>query len=82
MAEIAKSATNKGNRVLFVVHRRELVEQIKDTFKNWGVDMDLCQIGMVQTISNKVKKDKIQTPKMILVDECHHAIAKIGRAHV
>ena len=76
MAEIAKSATNKGNRVLFVVHRRELVEQIKDTFKNWGVDMDLCQIGMVQTISNKVKKDKIQTPKMILVDECHHAIAK------
>ena len=76
MAEIAKSATDKGNRVLFVVHRRELVEQIKQTFTKWGVDMNLCQVGMVQTISNKVRNGKIQTPKMILVDECHHAIAK------
>ena len=27
-AEIARSATDKGNRVLFLVHRRELCQQI------------------------------------------------------
>ncbi|GKS80705.1 DEAD/DEAH box helicase [Ligilactobacillus pabuli] len=74
MAEIAKSATDKGNRVLFVVHRRELVEQIKQTFTKWGVDMSLCQVGMVQTITRRLQK--IPIPKMILVDECHHSIAK------
>ena len=32
-AEMAKSATLKGNRVLFLVHRKELCEQIESTFK-------------------------------------------------
>ena len=30
IAEIARLATNKGNRILFFVHRKELVKQIKD----------------------------------------------------
>lgn len=29
VADIAKSSTAKGNRVLFLVHRKELVDQIK-----------------------------------------------------
>ncbi|MFR4979018.1 MAG: DEAD/DEAH box helicase family protein, partial [Butyricicoccus sp.] len=33
-AEVAKCATDKGNRVLFLVHRKELVEQIIQTFYN------------------------------------------------
>ncbi|MGL6008543.1 MAG: DEAD/DEAH box helicase family protein, partial [Culicoidibacterales bacterium] len=46
-AEIAKSATNKQNRVLFLVHRKELCEQIAETFTNYGVNMDFCDIQMV-----------------------------------
>lgn len=49
VADIAKRTTDKGNKVLFVVHRKELCDQIRNTFRNWGVNMELCTIGMVQT---------------------------------
>lgn len=51
VAEIARRTTWNGKRVLFLVHRRELVDQIFRTFVRWGVLMDLCQIGMVQTFT-------------------------------
>ncbi|WP_336877780.1 DEAD/DEAH box helicase [Staphylococcus nepalensis] len=76
MSEIARRATEKGNRVLFIVHRRELVSQIKGTFIANDVDMELCHVGMVQTVANRIKKDKEPTPAIILVDEAHHALAK------
>lgn len=76
MSEIARRATEKGNRVLFIVHRRELVAQIKGTFIANDVDMGLCHVGMVQTVANRIKKDKEPTPAIILVDEAHHALAK------
>ena len=50
VAEMAKRTTEKGNRVLFIVHRKELCDQIRNTFSRWGVDMKLCEIGMVQTV--------------------------------
>ncbi len=74
MAEIAKSATSKGNHVLFVVHRRELVQQIKTTFKSQGVDMNLCDVGMVQTVTRRL--NKTTKPALILVDEAHHSMAR------
>lgn len=76
MSEIARRATEKGNRVLFIVHRRELVSQIKGTFIANDVDMELCHVGMVQTVANRIKKDKEPKPAIILVDEAHHALAK------
>lgn len=76
MSEIARRATDKGNRVLFIVHRRELVVQIKSTFIANDVDMELCHVGMVQTVANRIKKDNEPTPSIILVDEAHHALAK------
>ena len=74
MAAIAKSATDKHNNVLFIVHRREIVEQVKQTFKAYGVDMTLCYVGMVQTVTRRL--EKLDKPQLILVDECHHALAK------
>ena len=53
-AEIARSATDKGNRVLFLVHRKELCEQITNTFTRQGVNMDLCSVSMVQTVSRRL----------------------------
>lgn len=72
-AEIAHSATDKGNRVLFLVHRKELCEQITNTFTAQGVDMDLCSVSMVQTVSRHI--EKIQAPKIIITDEAHHSTA-------
>lgn len=76
MSEVARRATEKGNRVLFIVHRRELVSQIKGTFIANDVDMELCHVGMVQTVANRIKNDKEPTPAIILVDEAHHSLAK------
>ncbi|WCG36386.1 DEAD/DEAH box helicase [Companilactobacillus farciminis] len=74
MAAIAKGATDKQNNVLFIVHRREIVEQVKSTFKAYGVNMKLCYVGMVQTVTRRL--EKLDKPQLILVDECHHALAK------
>lgn len=73
-AEIARSATAKGNRVLFLVHRKELCQQITDTFKRQGVDMQRCSVNMVQTISRHL--DDISAPAIIITDEAHHSTAK------
>ena len=76
-AEMAKRTTDRGNRVLFLVHRRELCEQITDTFTGWGVDMNLCTVGMVQTITRRI--GKIEPPKLIITDENHHCLAATYR---
>lgn len=74
MAEIAKIATQRGNNVLFIVHRREIVEQVKRTFAAWGVDMSRCYIGMVQTVTRRL--EKLVPPQLILCDEAHHSLAR------
>lgn len=72
-AEIARSATAKGNRVLFLVHRKELCEQITGTFTAQGVDMGLCSVSMVQTVSRHI--DNLPEPRIIITDEAHHSTA-------
>lgn len=74
MAEIAKRITQHEMNVLFVVHRRELVKQIKSTFVNWGVNMNFCEIYMVQTATRRL--EKLIKPEYIFVDEAHHSLAK------
>ena len=73
-AEIARSATDKGNRVLFLVHRKELCEQITNTFTAQDVNMKLCSVSMVQTVSRRL--GQIPEPKIIITDEAHHSTAK------
>ena len=70
---IAQSATKKNNRVLFIVHRQELCQQIESTFTMCGVDFQYCHIGMVQTLCRRI--GKIDEPKLIIVDECHHILS-------
>ena len=77
MADIARRATAKGNRILFVVHRKEIVDQVVKTFKANDVDMNLATIGMVQTITRRVST--LETPSIIFVDEAHHALSKTYR---
>ncbi len=69
-ATMAKMATDKGNTVLFMVHRLELVNQIKSTFERAGVDMKLCDVFM---ISQAQKSDREYN--LILTDEAHHSVA-------
>lgn len=77
MSEIARRATVKNRRVLFLIHRKEVLEQANATFKEQGVDFDLLTSGMVQTLTRRV--DKLDAPHIILVDEAHHALSKSYR---
>lgn len=77
MSEIARRATVKNRRVLFLIHRKEVLEQANATFKEQGVDFDLLTSGMVQTLTRRV--DKLDTPHLILVDEAHHVLSKSYR---
>lgn len=72
-AEISRSATSRRNKVLFLVHRKELCEQMTNTFTAQGVDMDRCSVSMVQTVSRHI--DKLPEPQIIITDEAHHSTA-------
>lgn len=74
---MAKRTTCAGGRVLFIVHRRELCDQIERTFTDWGVDMELCSVGMVQTVCRRL--EKIPPPRLIITDENHHCLANSYR---
>lgn len=71
---IARMATDKGNRVIFIVHRKELCEQITRTFVKCGVNLNLCSINMVQTLTRRIHKTP--DPALIIVDEAHHILSK------
>jgi superfamily II DNA or RNA helicase len=60
--------------VWFLVHRRELIKQTKDTFAKFNIPEDNVFIGMVQTITRN--PGKYPKPTLIIFDEAHHAKAK------
>ena len=74
-----------NKRVLFLVHRRELIDQSDRTFTamnirhgiiSAGVPADYessVQIGSVQTVARRLSR--IPSPDFIIIDEAHHATA-------
>lgn len=70
---IAAMATAKNNRVLFLVHRKELCQQITGTFTACGVDFNRCSVMMVQTASRRISR--LTEPALIIVDEAHHILS-------
>lgn len=77
IAEIARLAVEKGGHVLFMVHRKELVDQIKETFKADEIDLTHTTIMTVGRIKNRL--GKLPKPTLIITDETHHALAKTYR---
>lgn len=75
IAEIVRLATvNKGNRVLFLVHRKELIAQIQKSLILAGVDFSKVDLYMVQTATRRI--EKITPPRIIVVDEAHHILSR------
>lgn len=77
IAEIARLTTLKGGRVMFMVHRQELINQIMESFKANSVDLNLCTVMTVGKIRNRL--DKLPKPNLIITDETHHSLAKTYR---
>lgn len=77
IATIAKYATDKKNHVLFIVHRKELVRQIEETFELVEVDKQYSTIITVGKAANRL--DVLPKPTIIITDESHHSRAATYR---
>ncbi|EEP6704931.1 DEAD/DEAH box helicase [Listeria monocytogenes] len=73
LAEIIRRTTENKNHVLFLVHRKELIDQIQNTLEVSWVDMKHVTLGMVQTIVRRL--DHTPQPELIVIDESHHILA-------
>jgi len=75
IAEIARLALLKSQgQVMFTVHRKELVEQITQSFKANEVDLSHCTVMTVGKVAHKL--GEIPKPTLIICDESHHSLAK------
>jgi superfamily II DNA or RNA helicase len=83
-ADITRRAAAKGKTAYILVHRHEIVEQISDALSAVNVrhgriqsghsmTNDLVQVGMVNTVARRL--DRIAEPALLVIDECHHAVA-------
>jgi len=91
-AFMIKETVRRNHECLFIVHRRELIEQSAETFE--GVEMpygiiasgypenlkEKIQICSVQSLARRLHK--IRYPKLMIWDECHHLGARTwGKIH-
>lgn len=83
-AYIATATANKGNTVIIVAHRAEIVEQIGVALDRMGVRHgriqpgrvrtgDPIQVAMIQTLARRL--DKVPQPSLLVIDEAHHGVA-------
>lgn len=81
---IARGAIERGNRVLFMAHREELVSQASSRLDSVGIDHGVImanhkrikpkcavQVGSVQTLVRRTLPDA----EVVILDECHHGAA-------
>ena len=87
MAEVIRSEKRKVKseefQVLIVAHRRELIEQIKETLDR-RTDKQNIRVESIQTLSRRIKTTDCTdftdySPKLVIIDEAHHAVAKTYR---
>ena len=79
LAAIVKAYVTEGSRrlVLIVAHRRELVEQIKETCERFGLS-DVVRVTSIQWLNLHLHEVE-EMPGMIVIDEAHHALARTYR---
>lgn len=88
LGDIIRRAVDKGHTVLWMVHRRNLVFQMKETLEKFGVktgvimsghkpdDAAPAQVGTIQTYSKRISKKKDFNPHFFSAD-----ILMIDEAH-
>ena len=82
---ITKAVLSKGNSVIILVHRRELILQISSHLDFLGIVHGIIAPGFpmtdhkVQTASVQTLKNRIESvpvPNLVIIDECQHVAAK------
>lgn len=65
---------SKQYQVLSIAHRQEIIKQTIGRYIAQGANYDNTTVAMVQTATRHLKS--LPKPKLIIVDEAHHAMAK------
>ena len=93
-AEFIRQAVARGQRVLFLAHRRELIHQAHHKIYDLGIDAGIIlaghpsrlgeqvQIASIQTLwARAVRTRKIELPSadLVVIDEAHYCRAKTYR---
>lgn len=80
MAEVVRNYAD--DNVLIVAHRRELIEQIKETLAVFSIETGekngTVIVESIQKLSRHIDEISIK-PKLVIIDEAHHALAKTYR---
>ena len=76
-AWLANATQAKNKNVWFLVHRRELLDQTRDTFNKFNIKLKTIYIGMVGQVARNA--DKFPKPDLIVFDEAHHSSAATWR---
>lgn len=83
---MAQRAVARGGRVVILVHRDELIDQVASTLHRFNVPATFVAPGRkyrhnlpvvvasVFTLKNRL--DVVHSPSLVIVDEAHHATAK------
>jgi superfamily II DNA or RNA helicase len=82
-SEMIRGAVAKGRRCLFLVHRRELIDQAVERLAAFGVEAGVILSGRRENRSLPVQVASVQTlmqrdsppAEFVFIDECHHATA-------
>lgn len=61
-----------SNRVLILLHRKELLKQTEEAFQAFQINTDRITIAMIQSFKNTLKTSA-KPYSLIIIDECHHA---------
>ena len=82
-ADIARGAVSYRNRILVLVHRREIMEQTRAKLFALGITAgqiapgrpptaDMVQVAMIQTLVRRLSV--VRRPDLIIIDESHHVL--------
>ena len=78
IGEVIKREELAGARVLVVAHRRELIEQIRETISAFGIPDERVAVESIQRLSRHIGEVAYE-PSLVIIDEAHHAQAKTYR---
>ena len=80
MAEVIRQRISRNGEggILVVAHRRELLEQVRQTLAAFGLSEKDVRVESIQKLSRHIDATDFN-PSLVVVDEAHHALAKTYR---
>jgi DNA repair protein RadD len=90
-AAIVKHAVTEGKNVLVIAHRREIVQQTCDKLRAHHIPhgiimagtvprpLEAVQVASIQTLVARIGRMEPPPADLLIVDECHHAVASSYR---